>query len=273
MHTFTGVFDEAWFYLVPVVIDYHGSSIINSILSAQKAILTHDLESVVQNINHIATRISELIPILKRMYERCDPQVFWRRVRAYSGGSKNSERFPNGIFYEGVLDSDHHVNLEMTNPPELLGTWRAYPGASAGQSPLIHTIDVALSIEHQPIGTCPVSGSTSTVPCPSSKSLPNPMLEMREALPKEFQEFIRDLSLAPNIKQFCEANKQSQELIFEFNRACQNMKEFRDIHLQMATKYIVLQRQGNSTAVGTGGTDLVPFLKQVRQETQKNKIS
>jgi indoleamine 2,3-dioxygenase len=99
------------------------------------------------------------------------------------------------------------------------------------------------------------------------------MLEMREALPKEFQEFIKDLSVAPNIKHYCQANRQIPDLIIEFNRACQNMKDFRDAHLQMATRYVVLQRKGTSTAVGTGGTELVPFLKQVRQETQDNAIA
>jgi indoleamine 2,3-dioxygenase len=257
--------------LVPVAIDYHGAPIICAILEAQKAILGHDSKKVLANLKIIADKICELIPILKRMYERCDPKVFWKRVRAYSGGSRNSELFPNGIFYEGVMVKDRHVNENLPNPNGLAGTWRMYPGASAGQSPLIHAIDVGLSIDHKPIGKCPVSQS-STGSCPASSTI-NPMIEMREALPGEFQEFIKDLAVAPNIKHYCQANHQIPELSTEFNRACLNMKEFRDTHLQMATRYVVLQRKGDSTAVGTGGTDLVPFLKQVRQETEDNAIA
>jgi indoleamine 2,3-dioxygenase len=175
------------------------------------------------------------------------------------------------------------VEKDVPNPENLIGTWRKYPGASAGQSPLIHSLDVALGIHHLPMGVCPVSGGSSSfnptsssteireplprgngLQCPSTATPPNPMLEMREALPKEFQDFICDLEKAPSIRDYCNGSG-TKTLKDEFNRCCLRLKEFRDSHLALASTYIVTQTKGH--IVGTGGTDLVPFLKQVRSET------
>ena len=139
-----------------------------------------------------------------------------------------------------------------------------YPGASAGQSPLIHSIDVGLDIEHLPLVT--VTNSSS-----DSSSKPNPMLEMREALPGSFQQFIKDLASGPSIRSYCFGAHLIPELKNEFNNACNNLKAFRDMHLQIATRYIVNQKKG-AGIVGTGGTDLVPFLKQVRKETEDARL-
>lgn len=75
-----------------------------------------------------------------------------------------------------------------------------------------------------------------------------------------------------------------------YNLAVQRLREFRDVHIQIVTKYIIIpsrripssQGGGLNLAVvstndksklkGTGGTDLVPFLKQSRDETRDATI-
>lgn len=122
---------------------------------------------------------------------------------------------------------------------------------------MIHTLDVAFGIVHD---SMPMTGS-STV---------NPMLEMRESLPNEFQEFIKALANAPSIRDFCLLHPTS-DVAGEFNRACKAIKDFRDLHIQVATRYIILQSK-EKNLVGTGGTNLIPFLKQTRQETEDAMI-
>jgi indoleamine 2,3-dioxygenase len=102
MYTFTGCYDESWFYTVPLSIELAGATAVNAILDAQRAILRNDSAVVEKSLTEIADVIEKMIGLLRRMYERCDPAVFWRRIRPYSGGSKNSESFPNGVFYEGI---------------------------------------------------------------------------------------------------------------------------------------------------------------------------
>ncbi len=106
MHTFTGSYDESWFYLVPLSIELAGAPAIVAILEAQKAVLKNDAVKVQEALFIVADCIEHMSLLLKRMYERCDPAVFWKRIRQYSGGSKNSELFPDGVFYEGVSKVD-----------------------------------------------------------------------------------------------------------------------------------------------------------------------
>ena len=105
-HTFTGVYDEAWFYLVPLAVELTGAPILSAIVEAQLAVLANDSARVLSKLKIISSCISEMIVILKRMYEKCNPAVFYQRIRPYSGGSKNSASFPNGVFYEGVEEVD-----------------------------------------------------------------------------------------------------------------------------------------------------------------------
>lgn len=102
LHTFSGCYDEAWFYLVPLSIEIAGAPAISAILNAQKAAVGGNGLVVGQNLKIVADCIERMITLLRRMYEKCDPSVFWKRIRHYSGGSKNSALFPNGVFYEGV---------------------------------------------------------------------------------------------------------------------------------------------------------------------------
>ena len=101
-HTFTGVYDEAWFYLVPLAVELVGAPILSAIVDAQSSILKNESIKVLDDLKMISKSILEMIVVLKRMYEKCNPAVFYQRIRPYSGGSKNSTSFPNGVFYEGV---------------------------------------------------------------------------------------------------------------------------------------------------------------------------
>ena len=53
-----------------------------------------------------------------------------------------------------------------------------------------------------------------------------------------------------------------------WDRCVATLREFRSEHLKIATLYIVQQGQRAQGERGTGGTELVPFLKKARDETQ-----
>ncbi|KAJ8328447.1 tryptophan 2,3- dioxygenase, variant 2 [Batrachochytrium dendrobatidis] len=285
-HTFTGTVDEAWFYLVPLAIEAAGAPAIKGLVDAQQAILDKDHTALVSALYTISNATEGLTALLKRMYEKCDADIFFNRFRHYSRGSKNSQDVPNGVFYQGVTEMDEFVNLETPNPKGLIGTWRKYAGASAGQSPLIHTLDVGLDIHHVPMhGTLNESNpsfstdSKSSLPArfPSKPHYVNPMLEMRESLSQDHQNFLRALGNGPSIRaHIASLSGDDNTAVVQFNRAVDNIKQFRDAHISLTAMYIVLQAKkaaaaaGESSSrvcVGTGGTDLVPFLKQTRDET------
>jgi indoleamine 2,3-dioxygenase len=135
-------------------------------------------------------------------------------------------------------------------------------GASAGQSPLIHALDVGLSVKHQKL---PDSGL-------------NPMLEMRDYLSQKHRNFLNELSVRkPLCNHILDSNNVSW--LNSYNQVLEELKRFRDTHIQLTTIYIIEQsikdRSGSPSResfVGTGGTDLVKFLKQSRNETKNAKI-
>eukprot|EP00842_Homolaphlyctis_polyrhiza_P002958 jgi/Hompol1/3663/HPOL_006671-RA len=201
-HTFSGVVDEAWFYLIPLGIEAIAAPAVKGLVDAQQAILdgAGSNETATAALTDALTVVAEstekITALLKRMYEKCDPQIFWTRIRNYSGGSKNSATMPNGIFFEGVTTIDAHVNPDAPPPAGRIGTWRRYAGASAGQSPVIHTLDVGLDIHHAPMHAPP---SASSQP-PSDTPRPNPMLEMREYLSSSQRKFLIHLASGPSIR-------------------------------------------------------------------------
>jgi hypothetical protein len=79
--------------------------------------------------------VRDMGSILRRMNERCSPDVFYRDIRPFLAGSKNMALagLPNGVFYD---ESDGK------------GKWRQYSGGSNAQSSLVAFCDVVLGVQH-----------------------------------------------------------------------------------------------------------------------------
>jgi indoleamine 2,3-dioxygenase len=84
---------------------------------------------------------------------------------------------------------------------------------------------------------------------------------------KPHRDFLEFLGKSPSIRGFCMDNGLSAE----FYACVEGMKGFRDDHIKMVTRYIIIPSgrgaKKEEKVRGTGGTDLVPFLKQMRDES------
>ncbi len=137
--TFTGSLDESWFYLVSVAIEARGAPIIPTMLAAISAARRNDRKTVQECLELFAERLDELITLLQRMYENCDPHVFYHRIRPFLAGSKNmaDAGLPHGVIY------DNGSGQEI---------YRQYSGGSNAQSSLVQFFDIVLGVEHRPTG-------------------------------------------------------------------------------------------------------------------------
>ena len=137
--TFTGTEDEAWFYLVSVAIEARGAPTIPLMLEALRAARDDDIQTVKDCLNIFSSRIEDLTLLLKRMYEKCRPHVFYFGIRPFLAGSKRMAEagLPNGVFYDTGSDDD---------------CYREYSGGSNAQSSLIQAFDIILGVEHYPTG-------------------------------------------------------------------------------------------------------------------------
>ncbi|KAJ5668597.1 uncharacterized protein N7477_007167 [Penicillium maclennaniae] len=257
LQTFTGSLDEQWFYLVSVAIEARGAPTIPLMLQAMTA-----------------ARVGK---IRVRMYDNCDPYIFYNRIRPYLAGSKNmaDAGLPKGLLYD-----------DGRNPP----VYRQYGGGSNAQSSLIQFFDIVLGIEHRPTG---VGRNASD----ESKSRNSFIHDMRGYMPGPHRRFLEDIDSIANIRAFVEAHRADPALRLAYDACLSMLRDMRDKHIQIVSRYIIIQSRGArasshsagsdhlsptnlATAVpkdkkklrGTGGTALIPFLKQARDETGEPAI-
>ena len=284
LFTFTGSLDESWFYLVSVTIEARGGPIVPLMLEAMAAARQGDADTVVRCLRTFAEGLDDLNQLLQRMHENCDPIVFYHRIRPFLAGSKNMAEagLPLGVMLDTGSGQDKY---------------RQYSGGSNAQSSLIQFFDIALGIEHHITGETPVSGADSAR-APSSWN--NFITDMRRYMPGPHARFLRDVASVANIRDFVKENSDNHPLSIAYDACISMLSSFRDKHIAIVTRYIVLPsrevRNRNcgqpSTAIrpkknlaivsrngedhktkdgqqltGTGGSFLIPFLKQARDET------
>jgi indoleamine 2,3-dioxygenase len=289
--TFTGSIDESWFYLVSVAIEARGAPILPLMLTAIKAARVNDSRTVTACLRAFAERLDDLGGILQRMHESCDPQVFYNRIRPFLAGSKNMAEagLPNGVIYEDGTGTEKY---------------RQYSGGSNAQSSIIQFFDIILGIEHRPTGEKkdPASESEQEGTAPPPKH--NFLLEMRKYMPGPHRRFLEDVTKVANLRDYVEAHSNNRELTVAYDACLAMLRAFRDKHINIVSRYIIIKsresrslsrskspvaerrRMDIATASrqdkndpsnkkklkGTGGTALIPFLKQARDETGEPAI-
>ena len=282
LHTFTGTESESWFYVVSVAMECRAASIIPVLLAAMAS--PGDTDATASALRQFVACIQDVGRLLDRMHERCDPQVFFWEIRPYLAGSKNmaAQGLPDGVFYDEGTD-DHGRQH---------GSWRQLRGGSNGQSSLLQFFDIVLGVEHHSNGTAAVA------PLGFHK-------EVRGYMPGPHRRFLEHVGSLTSLRQAVDGAP--GQLVSAFQDATNALAAFRSKHLAIVTRYIVLPSkqkrtgpanssgrglagtpQASSTTplyayspsrpstephappekfTGTGGTDLLPFLRQTRDET------
>ena len=237
--TFTGTDDESWFYIAAIFVETAAVPGLKAMERIFNAMAVDDHESIAKDLVIVAECLDKMRVGLNRMYERCDPKVFYLDVRPFQAGSKGLEAFPDGIVYEGV------------DPP-----LRQYHGASAAQNSAIHAYDIFLGAQH--------TGDDLEF-----------LQAMRHYMPSKHRQFLELLSRQPSVRDYA-IHSGNQELIKSYNQAVDAFGEFRSDHVVLVTRYIVLQKKHSVNASleekGTGGTPFMTFLKQVRDDTVALRI-
>jgi len=300
VNTLTGSLDESWFYLVSVAMEARGGPIISLMLTAIAAARHGDSVAVVRCLRTFAERLDDLVALMQRMHENCDPIIFFNRIRPFLAGSKNMAEagLPNGVVYDTGSGTD---------------AYRQYSGGSNAQSSLIQFFDIVLGIEHRPTGEKREAAPGSDREARGAGARHNFIMEMRRYMPGPHARFLRDVSAVANIREYVEARPDNAQLRTAYDACLCMLRNLRDKHIAIVARYIVLpsrevrarsrsrspqatrQRMNLATASrrdpvvvaaaaaaddrhaaadvnkkklkGTGGTALISFLKQARDET------
>ncbi len=122
---FHGGLDESWFYLVTVEIEQVGAKAIPLVLETIDSLEKEDFSKAKNCLDQVNLILSDLTAVLKRMYESCDPHIFYLRVRPFLASFEAIEYRGTGL-----PPQNHH-------------------GGSAAQSSLLQFFDAAFGIEYE----------------------------------------------------------------------------------------------------------------------------
>ena len=239
---FLGGVDEDWFVTIHVCIENAASKAVNAASNLSYLNKDNSIDDYLVNLKDIVASLKDVNKIFSRMPEKCDPYIYYHRVRPFIFGTKDNPDLKKGLIYEG----------QFNNKPQF------FRGETGAQSSIMPFLDGALGIYH------------------TKDHLRHYLNEMRDYMPPEHRRMIEDVEDRSNAKKYIQ---QSKRLVNEYNKCLEEIRRFRALHLEFAATYIHQQSQiknpfgrGGSTITGTGGTPFMKYLKKHRDETQKQKI-
>lgn len=242
-YNFLGGIDEDWFVTIHVCIEHAANLAITSAFNIALAYQqnTADEKVLLKELTNIKTSMLDVNHIFRKMPEKCDPYIYYHRVRPYIFGWKNNPSLPEGLVYEGCFD----------DKPQL------YRGETGAQSSIVPALDALLSVVHE------------------KDELREYLDEMKSYMPPSHRELIKFIEDYSQVKTDI---KNNEELIALFDDCCQEISIFRSQHLQYAADYIHNQNTkntlfgtGGSKVRGTGGTPFMKYLRKHRDETDLTK--
>ena len=241
INNFLGGVDEDWFVTIHVCIENAAADAMAA--CAEIAMLETDSpeSKTIELLKRVVISMQKVNEIFARMPEKCDPYIYYHRVRPFIFGTKDNPDLKNGLIYKG----------EFQNRPQF------FRGETGAQSSIIPSLDGALQITH------------------TKDHLRHYLNEMRDYMPPKHREFMEVLEKNSQVKKIING---SNKLTSLYNDCLEEIRAFRAMHLEYAGTYIFKQAQiknpfgrGGSTITGTGGTPFMAYLKKHRDETEDQK--
>lgn len=233
------------FFLISLLVEIEAASAIKVIPTIFKAVQNQDRDTLQKALLDITSCLKKALEVFHQIHEYVDPDLFFNVLRIYLSGWKGNAKMPEGLLYEGFWD-----------------TPKMFAGGSAAQSSIFQCFDVLLGIQH------------SSDEASSAEFLQ----EMRTYMPPAHQKFLHSLESKPSVREFV-LSEGDDSLLAIYNECVDAMVSLRNYHLQIVAKYIVIpakqskntqpsEEPSESENKGTGGTDVMKFLKSVRDTTK-----
>ena len=278
--TFSGTATEHHFYKTALLIELQGAEALRLIQASLPAMLNNDVAQVRDNLTALCRVIEAMRDIFVDITTACVPDVFYWDVRTWFNGSDTSAT---------TFDERGQVQHEAGRGWELEGVQQpdgsredpmvvTLSGPSAGQSSVIHTLDVFLGVNHSEVG-----------------QKPSFMQRMQAFMPGPHRRYLSQLGsflCVPGghmLAVLAAHSPPSQHCLSVYNAALDALCSLRDQHMRIVALYILIParnpRRGDRAPLseqlrvkrgesglgerGTGGTELVSFLKRTRQRTRE----
>ncbi len=234
--------DEAWFVLIHVAIEAAAGQILAEFPALMQAAAEANDTEIERGLSEVIKGWQSVNAIFDRMPERCDPYIYFNRVRPWIHGWKDNPALKNGIVYEGVQEAE--------------GTPQVFRGQTGSQSSIVPAMDALLKINH------------------AADPLREYLDELHIYRPPAHRRFIEEVRLSANLRTVVQGSAHSATRE-AYNDTLEELAKFRTKHLEYAASYINKQSKtatGNDTEVGTGGTPFMKYLKKHRDEVNAQRL-
>lgn len=242
VQNFLGGADENWFVMIHVAIEAEAGFLLDNAVGLVAAAAREDAGRCEALLAGMDLAWERIYAVFKRMPERCDPYVYFHRVRPYIHGWANNPALGDGLVYDGV--------------DRFAGKPQPFRGQTGSQSSIVPAMDALFGVRH------------------SDDPLKAFLDELHQYRPVPHRRFIEDLAQASTLREFV-MRTHSPALRNAFNACVEQVARFRTRHLEYAASYINKQAgsiAGNDPDVGTGGTPFMKYLKKHRDENRAQVV-
>ncbi len=260
----------------------NNNKIINKEFNNTKKLLELWIPYVTFQLYLIEDAIRKMIRSFKRMKEGCNPSIFYNYIRPFLAGSKGNPSMPDGVIYDGVFD----------NKPQM------FSGGSAAQSTLFPVLDAIFNINHAKI-----PGPNSFLKEMQRFYMPHEhnnfvLYLLKNHKNNSITEFISKIDSLNTMTKNSNGFKHTYSMLkTRYNFCIASLTNFRSTHINIVASYIISQaakvRKSESSSSsssssmssnkkrklheaaggkGTGGSDLMEFLKPIRDNTKAHNV-
>lgn len=235
--TFTDLDDEAWFVAIHVAIEAAAGPALVACASMQDHLASAETDQYApETLERLAAGLTTVAASLEEQTAIMERMTEGNDPMTFATEFRPYyDGFP-GVVFEGVSALD--------------GTPQALRGGSGAQSSVLPSIDAALGIDHE--GT----------------ALIEKLADMHSYMPKHHREVLAAYRSGPDLRPVV-ASSGHDRLIGAFNRCVDGLAAFRKVHFEQVAQYI---RAVTGDTTGTGGTDFMPFLRQLQAETEAQRV-
>ena len=242
VQNFLGGADENWFVMIHVAIEAEAGPLLDNAAQLVEAARAENADLCEALLTGMDAAWERIYAVFARMPERCDPYIYFHRVRPYIHGWANNPALGEGLVYENV--------------GKFGGRPQAYRGQTGSQSSIVPSMDALFGVRH------------------SADPLKTFLDELHQYRPVPHRRFIEDLAAQSTLREFV-GRTNSPALRDAFNACLEQVARFRTRHLEYAASYINKQAgsiPGNDPDVGTGGTPFMKYLKKHRDENRAQVV-
>ncbi len=239
---FLGGQDEHWFIMVHIEIEAKAGVALAAIPALLDAVDKKDAKGITAGLKAVLAAWENINPVFDRMIDKCDPYIYYNRVRPYIHGWKGNPAMPEGLVYEGV--------------DKYKGQPQSFRGQTGSQSSIVPVMDALMGIGHE------------------NDPLREYLDELHAYRPPKHRLFIEAVAARSKIRDFVIAQNDKDTTLL-YNKIIDHVQKFRTRHLEFSAHYINKQAakgEGNPVEVGTGGTPFMKYLKKHRDESRQHFI-